>query len=116
MISVSLPPGLLIAPLSAIADPGVLVVEVGHDGKRVSLLLTRRGALVAAFLNRCPHAGYPLQRADGRVLVQQGRYMVCGAHGASFELETGACAGGPCNGEGLTRVAVAMRGDEVVTA
>lgn len=116
MTGPTLPAGLLIATLSATADPCAVVVEIEHAGKRVSLLLTRRGVRVSAFLNRCPHAGYPLQRADGRVQVQAGRYIVCGAHAASFELESGACAGGPCNGEGLSPVAVTLRGDDVVTA
>lgn len=114
MTSPLLPAGLKIAPLATLAD--VLVIDLEQGGKRVSLLLTRRGASVSAFLNRCPHAGYPLQRADGRVLVQERRYLVCGAHGASFDLTTGACAGGPCNGEGLTPVAVTVIGDDVVTA
>lgn len=83
-----------------VPDGGALLVD--------DVILTRRRDRVFAFRNRCPHAGYPLQRADGRVLVQQGRYLVCGAHGASFDFETGACAGGPCNGAPLERVAVAI--------
>jgi nitrite reductase/ring-hydroxylating ferredoxin subunit len=46
--------------------------------------------------------------------VQEGRYLVCGAHGASFALEDGACAGGPCNGDGLERIAVTVRDGVVV--
>ncbi len=72
-------------------------------------------ATVAAFRNKCPHAGYPLQRADGRILLQENRYIVCGAHSASFTLD-GQCAGGPCNGEALQRVEIAVRDGAVLTA
>jgi nitrite reductase/ring-hydroxylating ferredoxin subunit len=104
-------PGTVLARVDDIADPGAIVVDAGVR----SVLVTRVAAAVAAFHNRCPHAGYPLQRADGRVLVQEGRYIVCGAHGASYALDSGACAGGPCNGEALTRIAVEVRDGEIRT-
>jgi nitrite reductase/ring-hydroxylating ferredoxin subunit len=86
------------------------------DAGGVSLILTRRGESVRAFLNRCSHAAYPLQRADGRMLVQEGRFLVCGVHGASYTLDDGACAGGPCNGKGLTPVAIEHRDGVIYTA
>lgn len=104
--------GLALARRDDIADPGALIADAGG----VSLILTRRGAHVRAFLNRCTHADYPLQRPDGRVLVQEGRYLVCGAHGASYTLDDGACAGGPCNGRGLTLVAIIERDGVIYTA
>jgi nitrite reductase/ring-hydroxylating ferredoxin subunit len=113
---VSAPPrGTPLARLDALADPCAVAIEVEHAGARFSLILTRRGGRVAAFRNRCPHAGYPLQRADGRIVVQEGRFMVCGAHGASFTLEDGACAGGPCNGDPLEAVAIELRDGVLVT-
>jgi len=110
-----LPAGLALVRLEALADPCAIVVDVEHEGWRHSLIVTRRGDRVAAFRNKCPHAGYPLQRADGRLVVQEGRFMVCGAHGASFTLDDGACAGGPCNGDPLERVDIEVRGGMVST-
>jgi nitrite reductase/ring-hydroxylating ferredoxin subunit len=111
----ALPAGVVLARFDALADPCAVVVNIDQNGARVSLVLTRRGDRVAAFRNRCPHAGYPLQRADGRVVVQDGRYMICGAHGASYGLDDGACAGGPCNGEALERIDVDTSNGMVVT-
>jgi len=108
----TLAPGAELVAVANIADPGAVVCYVGE----IPLIVTRRGAAVAAFRNICPHAGYPLQRADGRIVVQDGHYLVCGGHGASFVLASGACAGGPCNGVGLTPVAVIVRDGLVVTA
>jgi nitrite reductase/ring-hydroxylating ferredoxin subunit len=110
-----LPAGLQLARVDALADPCAIVVDIEHDGWRHSLILTRRGEAVAAFRNKCPHAGYPLQRADGRIVVQEGRYLVCGAHGASFVLDDGQCAGGPCNGDPLERVGVVVADGVVFT-
>jgi nitrite reductase/ring-hydroxylating ferredoxin subunit len=111
---VNLPPGLALARVDDLADPCAIVVPIEGD-PFASLILTRRGDAIAAFRNKCPHAGYPLQRHDGCIVVQEGRYLVCGAHGASFTLDDGACAGGPCNGDGLERVAIVVR-DGVVFA
>ena len=102
---------LPLARLAELPDPCALVVQAGD----MALVLTRKGNRVLAFRNRCPHAGYPLQRHDGRIVVQEGRYIVCGAHGASFSFD-GACAGGPCNGDGLEPVALVVRDGIVWTA
>lgn len=109
------PAGLAIARVDDVADPGALAVEVAHEEARWPLVLTRKGAAIAAFHNRCAHAGHPLQRGDGRVMVQEGRYLVCAVHFASFELESGACAGGPCNGDALERIAIVVRDGAVWT-
>jgi nitrite reductase/ring-hydroxylating ferredoxin subunit len=107
--------GLVIARLETLPDPGAIVVTPDRTKPFTSIILTRRGDRIGAFRNKCPHAGYPLQRADGRVVVQAGRFMVCGAHGASFALDDGACAGGPCNGDPLERIDIEVRDGIVVT-
>ena len=103
-----------LARVDALPDPGAIVVDYEDAGVRRSFILTRSGDRVSAFRNKCPHAGYPLQRADGRLVIQERRYLVCAAHGASFTLTEGACAGGPCNGDPLERVAVEVRDGMVV--
>lgn len=109
--------GIVLARVDALPDPGAVVVVPHPDEPFVSILITRKGETIAAFRNKCPHAGYPLQRSNGEVMVQQGRFMVCAAHGASFELESGECAGGPCNnGDALERIAIVIREGNVCVA
>lgn len=115
MTPLSVPRDHRLVRLDDVPDPGAVVVHVGDGEWRSSLIVTRRGSAVACFRNRCAHANYPLQRADGRIVVQEGRFLVCAAHGASYTLEDGACAGGPCNGDGLERVAVTVRDGAVFT-
>jgi nitrite reductase/ring-hydroxylating ferredoxin subunit len=112
---VSFPSGLTLARVAALPDPCAIVVTPDESKPLLTIIVTRRGDRVAAFRNKCPHAGYPLQRADGAIVVQEGRYMVCGGHGASFTLEDGACAGGPCNGDPLEPVEIEIRNGEVRT-
>lgn len=108
-------PGQVLARVDDLTDPCAIIVRIEGE-PFASVIVTRRGEKIAAFRNKCPHAGYPLQRADGRIVVQEGRYLVCSGHGASFTLEDGACAGGPCNGDGLERIAVVVRDGAVIAA
>jgi nitrite reductase/ring-hydroxylating ferredoxin subunit len=112
----SAPRGAELARLRDVPDAAAIVVYAGEGDARVSLILTRQGDAIACFRNRCAHANYPLQRADGRIVVQEARYLVCAAHGASYTLSDGACAGGPCNGDGLERIAIVVRDGVVFTA
>ena len=108
--------GLFLARVDAVPNPGAIVVDFAEGEARLSIVVTRRGDAIAAFRNRCPHAGYPMERPDGRMVIQEGRYLVCTAHGASFALESGDCAGGPCNGDGLERFPIEVRDESVFIA
>jgi len=98
--------------LADIPDGGAAEVEAELDGERQSLILTRDGQSVSAFLNICPHAGRRLDWALGQFLFDRGD-LVCAAHGARFRPEDGACLGGPCRGTGLRAVAVRIRSGRV---
>lgn len=109
--------GIILARLDALPDPGAIVVVPHSDEPFASILVTRKGQAISAFRNKCPHAGYPLQRSNGQVMLQEGRYIVCAAHGASFGLVSGECAGGPCNnGDALERIAIEVRDGNVCVA
>lgn len=116
MTPLHVPRGASLARLEDVPDAGAIVVYAGEGDARVALVLTRHSGGVSCFRNRCAHANYPLQRADGRIVVQEARYLVCAAHGASYTLNDGACVGGPCNGDGLERIAVVVRDGVVFTA
>ncbi len=101
--------------LSALADGVPAEVEATVDGSAESLVLLRRGDKVRAWLNICPHAGRRLDWAPGRFLLSKGQ-LVCAAHGATFETDAGLCVAGPCRGQSLRAVAVAVIGDGVFLA
>lgn len=101
--------------LSALADGVPAEVEATVDGSAESLIVLRRGGQVRAWLNICPHAGRRLDWAPGRFLLSKGQ-LVCAAHGATFESDAGLCVAGPCRGQSLRAVAVAVIGDGVFLA
>ena len=101
--------------LCARLDDGALVeVEATVDGDPESLLLLRNGSVVRAFRNVCPHAGRRLDWAPGQFLRTGDGQLVCAAHGATFELDTGLCTAGPCRGQSLLPVPVRLDGDAVL--
>jgi nitrite reductase/ring-hydroxylating ferredoxin subunit len=76
----------------------------------------RCGEAVRGYVNRCPHAGHPLNLLPGRFLTPDGTLLLCSAHGALFEKATGYCVAGPCAGGSLTPVALEIRAGYVLLA
>jgi len=95
--------------LERLSDGAFAEVEVVLDGDAESLIVYRDGDHVRAWLNICPHAGRRLDWAPGQFLKSKDGYLVCAAHGASFELTGGECVAGPCRGESLRAVEVSVR-------
>ena len=102
-----------LSALNDIAEGGFAEVEATIDGDAESLVLYRLGDEVRAWLNVCPHAGRRLDWAPGQFLKSKDGYLVCAAHGASFELDRGDCIAGPCRGDALRAVQVQVRDGEV---
>jgi nitrite reductase/ring-hydroxylating ferredoxin subunit len=70
----------------------------------------RRGRTVFLYRDRCPHQGAQLPWRRDAYLSPDGSQIVCFAHGARFEVETGLCTAGPCLGERLARVPFELTG------
>ncbi|WP_407175753.1 Rieske (2Fe-2S) protein [Bradyrhizobium sp. STM 3562] len=65
------------------------------------------------YVNRCPHDGVWLNIGSGEFFTPNRSFIKCGRHGAMFELESGLCISGPCNGKALEPLAVAVIGSDV---
>ncbi|HVI58737.1 MAG TPA: Rieske (2Fe-2S) protein [Luteimonas sp.] len=103
-------------PLSQLADGAFAEAEAAIEGDPESLILHRDGDAVRAWLNICPHAGRRLDWAPGQFLKSREGHLVCAVHGATFETAGGTCIAGPCRGDALRPVAVAVRDGHVVLA
>ena len=76
---------------------------------RDTVFVVRRRDKVHAYLDICPHYGStPLPWKKNAYLTKDAQHIFCSAHGAIFEIETGACILGPCLGQSLTSVPVAI--------
>lgn len=109
-------PSAPLIALATIADGGFAEAEAAIDGDVESIVIHRQGEQVTAFLNICPHAGRRLDWSPGQFLKSREGHLVCAAHGASFALDSGQCIAGPCKGNRLRAVAVAVRDGQVVLA
>jgi nitrite reductase/ring-hydroxylating ferredoxin subunit len=107
------PPAPPLCRLQDIADGGAVAVEARLEDGDESLIVLRRGARARAYRNVCPHAGRRLDWAPGRFLFDDG-VLVCAVHGAGFAVDSGLCIGGPCRGEHLSAVPVAVVDGTVV--
>jgi nitrite reductase/ring-hydroxylating ferredoxin subunit len=83
---------------------GTVKAEAVVDGQPTSIIITRRGDRVSAFINRCPHARWPLDTFDGRFLLTDDQHLICAAHTAVFHAVTGQALGGPGRGEPLVKL------------
>ena len=71
--------------------------------------VVRVGEKVYGYLNRCPHAGHPLDLRPQQFLTCDGTLILCSSHGALFEKVSGYCVAGPCAGHSLTPVPLQVR-------
>jgi nitrite reductase/ring-hydroxylating ferredoxin subunit len=99
--------------LGAVADlpdPGSRAFAVdGTDG-----FLVRRGDLVRAYVDKCPHIGAPLAWSQDTYLDAEGELIQCAMHGALFLPDSGECVHGPCIGQGLTPVPIRIQDGRVL--
>lgn len=81
------------------------------------VVVVRWGKQVFGYVNICPHDGVNLDWERNTFLdPNYGIRLMCGKHGALFDLGTGMCVDGPCKGRGLQPVALSvLDGDICVT-
>lgn len=68
---------------------------------------------VAAYLNRCPHLGVPLNWQQDDFMDSDSVFLRCATHGALFEPATGLCVLGPCRGDSLWPLECAIVDNEI---
>jgi nitrite reductase/ring-hydroxylating ferredoxin subunit len=97
-----------------LADPGSVAVSIGTGHWPLRAFVVRRGDQAFAYVNRCPHAGHPLDWLPNRFLNAEESLIQCASHGALFTLESGHCVVGPCAGKSLIAIAVQVIAGDVV--
>lgn len=72
----------------------------------IAIVVVRAGDRIAAFLDRCPHADWPLSEGE---LIDG--VLQCQGHGFEFEIASGRCINSPEHG--LKPLSVRQNGDRV---
>lgn len=106
--------GHLLCRLDELADPGSKGFTVSTaEGEDLSGFVVRKGDQVYAYRNSCPHTGAPLEWQPDQFLDMADSFIQCSLHGALFTIEEGRCLRGPCVGDHLQPLGVALRQGEV---
>lgn len=80
------------------------------------ILITRKGNRFFGYENACPHTGQRLDTTPGEFMDEDHNFLTCGRHRAQFDLDSGRCFIGPCQGQNLTIVPLIIDdGDICVT-
>jgi nitrite reductase/ring-hydroxylating ferredoxin subunit len=104
----------IICALTELDDPGSRAFTAGSGDWPLRGFIVRRGGEVFAYVNRCPHAGHPLNWQPHQFLTSTRTLIQCCSHGAQFMIDTGRCIVGPCVGSELTRIAVCIEDGNVL--
>ncbi len=99
--------------LADVPDGGSNGFAVHCRGALLRFMILRRNDHVFVYVNRCPHAGLPLDFRPGRFLDLERTHSLCTNHGAVFRIEDGFCVSGPCAGESLRRRETEVRNGTV---
>jgi nitrite reductase/ring-hydroxylating ferredoxin subunit len=106
----------VICRLADLEEHGSRAFIVGAGSWPLRGFVVRHGNEVRGYLNRCPHAGHPLDLRPHRFLTPDRALILCSSHGALFEKDAGRCLAGPCAGQRLRTVPVEVIGDVVLIA
>ena len=75
--------------------------SVKIKGKVVKGFVTKKKGHYFAYLNLCKHLPVTLDLNDGNFFDFEKKHFQCHMHGAMYEIETGFCVAGPCQGARL---------------
>lgn len=100
--------------LDEIPDGEARGFDFGQGLETLYVFVVRQGKRVHGYVNSCPHIGTPLDLVPDRFMTDDRRHILCMTHGARFRIYDGYCFTGPCQGESLTPVALAVRDGAVM--
>lgn len=106
----------VICRLADLEEHGSRAFTVGGGDWPLRGFVVRSGNDVRGYVNRCPHAGHPLDLRPGRFLTPDRALILCSSHGALFEKDGGSCLAGPCAGQRLRPIPLIVIGDVVLIA
>ena len=104
----------LIYTLDEVGDPGSREFKIERGQWPLYGFVVRKADVVAAYVNRCPHAGHPLNLRPDRFFTPDESLLICNSHGALFEVGSGLCVAGPCSGKALTRIPIRIEADSIL--
>jgi nitrite reductase/ring-hydroxylating ferredoxin subunit len=104
----------VVCRLDELRQTGCREFRIGEGYWPLRGFVVRVAQTVRAYVNRCPHLGYPLNYLPDDFLSYDRNYLQCKMHGALFEQHSGLCVAGPCLGRSLRALPARVEGERVV--
>ena len=86
------------------------VTDIAEDSSKgfsidgIDLLAVNKHGKVHVYYNQCPHLRLPLEWQTDQFLNDDYSLIQCATHGALFDIVSGRCVYGPCQGQSLQQV------------
>ncbi len=106
--------GTVLCPLDTLDVRDSKGFVLGEPGARRKLFVVRDENGVYGYENCCPHSRGPLEWVEDQFMSLDRSHIQCTQHGAMFQLNDGLCVYGPCVGESLTPVNIAVTDGNIV--
>ena len=103
----------LVARLGELAPGTTKKFILKPGGRAVEAFIVNFEGAHYAYVNRCRHIALTLDWVDNRFFTEDGRYLICANHGATYEPKTGECVWGPCLGAFLQRIALEIGREKI---
>ena len=102
-------PGTPLCAGDAIAEGATKEFRFGGNSPfAFRLFIYNDNGIFRAFRNNCPHFDVPLNYAPDEIFTPDHRYFRCMTHNARFDKSTGNCVDGPCMGQALEPIPLAL--------
>lgn len=88
----------------------------GFEVNGESIFIVKMDNQLHAYKNICPHIQINLEFNPDEFLNDEKNFIQCSNHHALFEVDTGLCISGPCNGQSLQKFNIKLLNDEIHTA
>jgi len=115
-VKVTLDNERVLCAVDDLADRSSRGFLVGEGPWPLSGFLVRKGERIHAYLNRCPHVRHRLNLKPDEFLTSDRTLIVCGSHGALFDIESGYCISGACLGKSLVSIPIEIAAGHVMLA
>jgi nitrite reductase/ring-hydroxylating ferredoxin subunit len=107
-------PGDVICSVGALADGTSLKFRVTGGDRGGEAFLIRFDGRYYAYRNVCAHMALGLDLDDNDFFTVDGTALICKTHGAVYVPDSGLCFSGPCYGESLDPLPIAVRDGAVI--
>lgn len=79
-----------------------------------ALFAVKHDGQIYVYENSCPHIGINLEFQENQFLDMDKRFIQCSNHNALFEIESGHCISGPCQGKSLKAIPFEIENDRIL--